>query len=53
MLVGFSAGLKGINEINTPASWPETYEKIEKYPLPKKLLLFSETQKVIKHLFQH
>ena len=37
MLVGFSAGLKGINEINTPASWPETYEKIEKYPLAKEI----------------
>ena len=28
---------KLLNKINTPASWPETYEKIEKYPLAKEI----------------
>ena len=45
MLAGFADGLKGKNEINTPASWPETYETIKKHPLAKEIAaILGETE---------
>ncbi|MAJ16792.1 MAG: dehydrogenase [Opitutia bacterium TMED67] len=50
MLRGFDAGLKSLDEAVAPASWQETYKKIEKYPLAKEIALIlgdSETNKAL------